>query len=107
MPTQIEELLARLEEVSVELVDRSDPMQVIELVRKRGELIRQLKPVLAVSSPVSYAEWNRLVVIHHQGHRIFENLTQMRARIALEIGANASGRLFLDRMTGFLPAVDG
>lgn len=105
MSTQIEELLVRLEEVNAQAVDCSDPVQVLELVRKRGELIRQLKPVLAAAAPVSYTEWNRLVVIHHQGNRIFENLIQVRARVALEIGANASGRLFLERMTGLLPAV--
>lgn len=113
MNTQIEELLTRLEEVNSEAADRSDPalhqkvdtVQVLELVRERGKLLDQLKPVLAAHAPVSYMEWNRLVVIHHQGTRILENLHQVRMRVASELGANASGRVFLDRMNSLLAPV--
>lgn len=113
MNTQIEELLIRLEEVNSRAVDGSDlalhqavdTVQVLELIRERGALLEQLKPVLASQAPVSYIEWNRLVIIHHQGSRILENLQQVRNRVALEIGANSSGRVFLQRVTSLLAPV--
>jgi hypothetical protein len=110
MDTLMEELLTRLEEVNSRAVDSSDPalhevvntVQVLELIRERGLLIEQLKPELAARAPVSYIEWNRLVIIHHQGARILENLKQVRSQVALELGANSSGRVFLQRVTSLL-----
>lgn len=113
MNTQMEELLTRLEELNARAVESSDPVlhqavdtvQVLELIKARGQLIAQLQPVLASHAPVSYVEWNRLVVIHHQGSRILENLMQVRTRVAVELGANSSGRVFLQRVTSMLAPV--
>jgi hypothetical protein len=113
MNTEIDELLTRLEQLNCQAMDGSDPalqqsvdaVQVLELIRERGKLIEQLKPALAAHSPVSYVEWNRLVVIHRAGARILENLMTVRSRVASEIGSNASGRVFLERVTGLLAPV--
>lgn len=111
MSTQLEELLSRLEELSTQAVDSSDPalhpsvdtVGILEFIRERGSLIEQLRPVLAAHSPVSYVEWNRLIVIHHQGARILENVNHVRSRVAFELGSNASGRHFLERVNSMLP----
>jgi hypothetical protein len=113
MSTHIEELLTRLEEVNTRAVDSSDPalhqavntFQVLEIIEERGRLIEELQPVLAAHAPVSYVEWNRLVVVHHQGSLLLENLRQVRSRLALELGANNNSRLFLERVTGMLAPV--
>ena len=110
MSKELEQLLTRLEELSAQAVDCSDPslhervdtLQIQNLVRERGELIQQLPPVLAAQGPVSYVEWNRIVIIHHQGSRIHENIERARNRLVVELSVNCSGRVFLDRMTGML-----
>jgi hypothetical protein len=110
MNTEIDELLTRLEQLNCRAMDSSDPAlepnvdaaQLFELIRERGKLIEQLKPSLAAHAPVSYVEWNRLVVIHRAGARILDNLNVVRSRVASEIGANSSGRAFLERVTGLL-----
>ncbi len=116
MESQIGQLLTRLEEVNSRAVEGSDPalqpsvdtVGVLELIRERGQLLEQLRPVLAAHAPVSYVEWNRLVVIHHGGARILENLKQVRSRVASELGANSSGRYFLERVRSVLsPAQNG
>jgi hypothetical protein len=112
MKMRIEEILTRLEEWSAQAVDISDPLlqdrvdttQVCELIQRRGELIEQLQPVLAANAPVSYLEWNRIVVVHHQGSRIQENLGKVRIQLALELGANSNGRMFLERVTSLIAA---
>ena len=77
-------------------------VQVLELIQQRRKLIEQLQPLLIARSPVSYMEWNRLVVINHQGARIQENLSSTRNRVARELAGNASGRMFLDRVTSMI-----
>jgi hypothetical protein len=115
MKTEIEDLLTRLEELSAEAVDRSDPaqengvdtLQVRALLQERGRLIEELQPVLAANAPVSYLEWNRIVIIHHQGSRIQENLVQTRNQVALDLRVNSSGRVFLDRVSSMIaPALN-
>lgn len=113
MNTEIDELLTRVEELTTLAMDSSDPVlqqsvdmvQVLQLIRERGKLLDQIKPMLRSHAPVSYVEWNRLVVIHRAGARILENLSQARSRVTSEIAANSSGRLFFARVTGLLAQV--
>lgn len=110
MTSEIGNLLTLLEEVNSRAAENSDPslntavdvVAVLELIKERGRLIEQLQPLLALHAPVSYVEWNRLVVIHHQGALISENLGRVRNQVALELGTSYGGRLFLERMTGML-----
>ena len=110
MNTELNHLLTRLEELSSEIADRSDPslhenvdiLEVRELIRERGKLIEQLQPMLAANTALSYEEWNRLVVLHHQGARIHENIERSRNRLVIDLSVNCSGRVFLDRITGLL-----
>jgi hypothetical protein len=106
MNTEIEELLIRLEQVSTEAADSFNPL-LSDAIEERRKLIEKLQPVLASHAPLSYSEWNRLVVIHHQGSRIQANLERIRSQMALELGGNARGRLFLERVTSLItPALD-
>jgi hypothetical protein len=104
MNTQLEELFSRLEHVSTELAESSDPL-LTGAIEERGELIQQLQRVLALQDPLSYSEWNRLVVIHHQGSRIQENLEKIRNRVALQLTENTGGRVFLERVTSMIAPV--
>lgn len=107
---ELEDLLTRLEEVSAradevcdpELVETANIDQVVELIKARGELIGQLQRLLASHSPVSFMEWNRLVVIHRQGTRLQENSQRVRSQVVRALAANSSGRVFLERVTGML-----
>ena len=104
------EILTRLEEVSARAVDCSestvhdtvDIVQVCELIQERGSLLNQLQPILACDGSLTYPEWNRLVMIHRQGARLQENLIKARHKTALELGGNARGRVFLERVTGLI-----
>ena len=110
MNPDIEALLTHLEEVSARAAESSHPLlnadmdtvQVLKLIQQRRKLIEQLQPLLAVHAPLSYIEWNRLMVIHHQGSRIQENLAITRNRLALELAGNAQGRMFLDRVKSMI-----
>lgn len=110
MKMQLEDLLTHLEQQSAQLVyisdlslqEKVDTIQVRELLQCRRELIALLQPALAANAPVSYVEWNRMVVIHHQGLRIQENLAKVRSQLAFELGANANGRMFLQRVTNMI-----
>lgn len=106
----MQDLLNRLEDVSAQAVERSDPglqdednaVPVRDLIQQREKLIGQLQPLLDANTPVSYQEWNRIVAIHHQGARIQNNLRQIRDRLALEMSASCTGHAFLERITGML-----
>lgn len=110
MNSDIEDLLGRLEKISADLTEvteRSLPdahnlLEVLDLITGRGALIEKLSVVLARSSPVSYSDWNRLVVIHSQGQRIGTNLAAKRNDILNQLALNAQGRAFLNRMTGLV-----
>jgi hypothetical protein len=106
MNTELEDLLSRLEQVSAEAAESSNPL-LAGAIEERGKLIEQIQPVLASHVPLSYSEWNRLVIVHHQGSRIQENLENIRNQVVLELGGNTRGRLFLERVTSMIsPALD-
>jgi hypothetical protein len=110
MNVKIDDLLTRMEGVSARAIDSSDStlhdtvnmVQVRELIRERGSLLNELAPVLASDESLTYSEWNRLVVIHHQGVRLQENLINARNKAAFELGGNARGRVFLERITSLI-----
>jgi hypothetical protein len=104
MDKQLEELFSRLEQVSTELAESSDPL-LTDAIEERGELIEQLQRELVLQGPLSYSEWNRLVVIHHQGARIQENLLKIRNQVALELTGHSGGRMFLERVTSMIAPV--
>lgn len=83
-------LLQELEDLSAEALEQVSAGQLkraAESVRQRGVAVRHLQEALAAAGPVSYEEWNRLVVIHFQGNRVQEAFTQARAHLASELSA--------------------
>jgi hypothetical protein len=112
MNSGIEDLLAQLETVSTELTEMTERslagadnlLEVLDLLSHRGSLVERVSSLLAQSAPVSYSEWNRLVIIHYQGQRIDTNLSTKRADILSQLTANAQGQTFLNRMTSLVEA---
>ena len=110
MSASIHELLGRLEDVSAEAVNITDlalnpvvdAVAALDKITERGELVQQLNTELAVAGPLSYADFNRLVIIHYQGSRADENLKMTRSQLAGELSANTRERAFLDCLTGGL-----
>lgn len=109
MSAIVEHLLTRLEEISAEAVRATDPAASDsetagdggKIIRERGLLIEQLNQALAAATDrLGYSEWNRLVVIHHQGTRVRHNLEARRNEIAMALNVSARGRAFLDCVTG-------
>jgi hypothetical protein len=108
--TSIHELLSRLEDVSTEAVRITDPalnttvdtVAALDKITERGQLVQQLNTELDAAGLLSYADFNRLVVIHYQGSRADENLKLTRSQLAGELSANTRERAFLDCLTGGL-----
>ncbi len=108
----IDELLSQLENVSAEAVRITDPalnetsesVAAFEKISERGVLLQQLHTELAVAGPLSHTEFNRLVVIHHQGSRAEENLRLTRNQLAGRLSAHTRERAYLDCITGGLNA---
>ena len=110
MSASIHELLSRLEDVSAEAVNITDlalnpvvdTVTALNKIVERGELIQQLHTELAAAGPLSYTDFNRLVIIHYQGSRADENLKLTRSQLAGQLSSNTRERAFLDCLTGGL-----
>lgn len=110
MSARLDDLLSRLEDVSAEAVRLTDPAlndvadsaAAFEKVNERGGLVQQLNAELAAAHPLSYTDFNRLVVIHYQGSRVQENLRLTRNQIAGQLSANNRERAYFDCVTGGL-----
>jgi hypothetical protein len=106
----IDTLLSQLESVSAEAVSITDPavnetpdsVAALEKISERGVLVQQLHTELAAAGPLSYADFNRLVVIHYQGSRVEENLKLTRNQLAGQLSSNTRERAYLDCITGGL-----
>ena len=83
-PLALEDLLSQLERITTEAVgaaagaEKSDFDRAVRLIVQRGELVRQLHDVIAASGPLSYMEFNRMVVVHHQGAQIEAGMKKTR-----------------------------
>lgn len=98
--TIVDELLTELEQLSargLELAEAGDTVAAVPVIEARGNVVDRLT---SLSEPLSYADWNRLVVIHYQGNRIAASLQAARKVIAAE---------FLDtvRNDAFLGCIGG
>jgi hypothetical protein len=108
MNNAVHQLLTRLEEVSAKAVDATDivPRDGLDtavassLIEERGALIAELNDVLRAAEPVSYIEWNRLVVVQYQGNRIQANLLRFRSQAVLALAGNARAQAFIERLSG-------
>lgn len=97
-----DELLTELERLSaqaLQLADSEDTENAAEIVGQRGETIQRLT---GITETFSYTDWNRLVIIHHQGNRIAASLQAARARIAHEFLDSVGGHALLECMSGVL-----
>ncbi len=108
----IDKLLSRLENVSTEAVRITDPVLdatpdsvvAFEKISERGVLLQQLCTELGAAGPLSYPDFNRLVVIHYQGSRAEENLRLMRNQLAGRLSSHTRERAYLDCITAGLNA---
>ena len=106
----LDDLLSRLENVSAEAVRITDPalnetagsVAASDKISERGVLVQQLNGELATAGLLSYTDFNRLVVIHHQGCRAEENLRLTRNHLAGQLSSNTRERAYLDCVTGGL-----
>ena len=104
---QLESVTARIFEMTEAALSAGDNIvQISDLVSERGLLVKQLDDLLAKNSPLSYSDWNRLVVIHNQGQRIEMNLQSTRGRIVNQIAMNARGQAFLNCVAGVVETPD-
>lgn len=110
MNTPLDDLLGRLEEVSTEAAKITDPalseavdtIAALDKIKERGSLVQQLNTELKSAGPLSYTDFNRLVIIHYQGSRAEENLRLVRNQLAGQLSANTRERAYLDCVTGGL-----
>jgi hypothetical protein len=93
--TELEELSAR----ALELADAGDTVAAAVVVNHRGEAVQRLQ---ALSEPLSYTDWNRLVVIHYQGNQIAASLATARKQIASEFLESAREHAFLECIGGVI-----
>jgi hypothetical protein len=106
----LDDILSRLENVSTEAVRITDPalnetpdsVAAFEKISERGVLVQQLQAELGAAGPLSYPDFNRLVVIHHQGSRAEENLRLTRNQLAGRLSVHTRERAYLDCITGGL-----
>ena len=106
----IDELFSQLENVSAEAVRITDPalnemagsIAAFEKISERGVLLQQLHAEIETAGPLSYTDFNRLVVIHYQGSRAEENLRLTRNQLAGRLSAHTRERAYLDCITGGL-----
>lgn len=111
MNTSIDGLLSRLEDLTAEAVKVTNPalnesvdtIAALELIGQRGALINQLNTALSSpAEPLSYADFNRLIVIHFQGRQAESNLIHHRNQLANLLSTNTRERALLDRITGIV-----
>ena len=109
MPDRFEELLPQLERLTASILkesaapDNYDPEHLNASLEQRSALVRQLSDCVTSSPPVSYTEYNRLVIVHFQGGQIEANLRNMRRGIATELSCGARDRRYADRIAGQFP----
>jgi hypothetical protein len=99
----VDQLLTQLEELSARAVDfagEGNTVAAADVIAERGTAIERLKLAIASSEPLSYTDWNRLVVIHCQGNRIHANLQTAREQIASEVVECARENAFLECVGG-------
>ena len=113
MNTLVEGLLGRLEDLTAEAVKATnpalpeavDPIAALELIGRRGALINELKSALSLpAEPLSYTDFNRLVVIHFQGRQAESHLINYRNQLADLLSTNTRERTLFDRITGMVEA---
>src|ERR1035441_1309140 len=111
MNTLVEGLLGRLEDLTAEAVKATnpalpevvDPIAALELIGRRGALINELKSALSLpAEPLSYTDFNRLVVIHFQGRQAESHLINYRNQLADLLSTNTRERTLFDRITGMV-----
>ena len=108
-PAEFETLLRDLEEVTEQaflltLADScsdADFSRCLSHIEKRSALIRRLG---SVAGPLSYTDYNRLVIIGFQGQRLQENLMRLRMQLAAAVAANRQQSTYAERVLGCFPA---
>jgi hypothetical protein len=98
----VDELLTELERLSahaLELADAGDTVQAAGVVLERGQALQRLQ---SIREPLSYADWDRLVVIHYQGNRIATSLQAVRVHIAREFLDSMREHAFLECMSSVI-----
>jgi hypothetical protein len=97
-----DELLTELERLGAqafELAEAGDTVQAATVVALRAKAVERLQ---LLKGPLSYTDWNRLVVIHCQGNRIAASLQAARVRIASEFLDSMREHALLECMSGVL-----
>jgi hypothetical protein len=98
-----DELLTELESVSAAALlhaSTGDTICAASSIERRGVLIQKLTAMMAQSEPLSYTDWNRLVVIHYQGSRIAVDLHAARVQIAHEFVETSREHAYLGCISG-------
>jgi hypothetical protein len=113
MSASVEGLLGRLEDLTAEAVKTTnpalpeavDPIAALELIGRRGALINELNSALSLpAEPLSYTDFNRLIVIHFQGRQAESHLVDYRNQLANLLFTNTRERTLFDRITGIVEA---
>jgi hypothetical protein len=110
MSAPLDDLLNQLEQISAEAVKITDPslneavnsIAALETIRQRGDLVQQLNTELTVAEPLSYTDFNRLVIIHYQGSRVEQNLQLTRQQLVSRLASGTRERAYLDCLTSGL-----
>jgi hypothetical protein len=111
MSASVEGLLSRLEDLTAEAVKATNPalpeavdaIAALALIGQRGALISELKSALSSpAEPLSYTDFNRLIVIHFQGRQTESHLIDYRNQLANLLSTNSRERTLFDRITGMV-----
>jgi hypothetical protein len=103
MSTPIHKLLTELEDLSARAiadVEAGELIAAADSIRLRGEALARLDDALAAAGPVSYEEWNRLVVIHFQGNRALQLLTVAKEQLSAEAVESSREQALLQCVAG-------
>ena len=104
-------LIDELEDLTESIVRKGcepgkcDTKELLADLQQRTALIGQLSEALRSSPPLSYPEYNRLIIIQAQGQKIQASLEQMRGLIAAEMSGFGRDRMYADRLASQLPDI--
>ena len=99
---ELDELLTQVEELSsqaLELASVGNMAQAARLVEARAAGIKSLTEFIAMSGPLSFTHYNRLVVIHRQGDRIAAVINGSRLEIAKTFIDTVREHAYLERIS--------
>ncbi len=108
----LDALLTQLETITEQAESLVDPARNRELdhealrivLAQREQEVRELRTLLPTVSPVSYAQYNRIVALVRRGNLLIDQLQTDRARICNALAAGALEHAYASCLQGMVHA---